>query len=736
MGIKTLLKNLKTLSRSTVPGSEDRFWQNVIGDQGVSGRLNIPGIARPAESVLMVYGCLITRREAIGSVPLRMSDSNDNLVEAGPFFDLLSRPRPGLTWGQYVRQLETYLTLYDRIYIAKVGEPGREPDELVPLSPLFMTPEIGVHVPTGTPVVMKWHYLDPVTGVQKDYLPEDLIIHQGFNPHAPLASLDPMNILKRTMQAEIAAREQNLALFANGAKPQIVWESEHNVTKEQATEAMETLNSRLRGINNSHKSIVAWGGLKAKELGLTPAEMEYINGLKFLRSDYYIVLRVKPAMVGEMMPTGLGQGNESTDAQKVQWWEEVGFSELALIAQLHQIALAPLFKNVTGNRKMSRREIIRRNDFFSRATSKQSGNIFLWFDENAIPALVRARLARADQFAKFIAAGYRPDDINDYLDLGLPQHPDNLGRVPFSQSAIGPDAPAAPEPAAQDGKSRSLKLLDDLSGAIHEVARAETAKYQTIKKTFDRFVATREKAAAKRWSRFFLEQRERVLMKAGKMRIQRSEAERANADELLKQIFPKNDENGYLVARLAPLWAENLKDGWSFFNEETATAEKANPFEVSDPHIVAALKEREIQGLKVNDTTEDKLRDILAKGIEDGLSTAQIGDNIAEYYSTQCVGEEAFRPATAARTQVSGLVNEGRMLAANEVGGLLKGWLHGGSKEPRAEHIQAQETYLASPIPLDQPFIVAGYECDAPGSTELPVEEVANCSCMVVFSKG
>jgi hypothetical protein len=76
------------------------------------------------------------------------------------------------------------------------------------------------------------------------------------------------------------------------------------------------------------------------------------------------------------------------------------------------------------------------------------------------------------------------------------------------------------------------------------------------------------------------------------------------------------------------------------------------------------------------------------------------------------------------------------MIAAREVGGLKKGWLHGGSKEAREAHLAAQARYLANPLDLDDKFEVNGFECDAPGDSDLPPDEVCNCSCMVTFTKG
>jgi len=203
-------------------------------------------------------------------------------------------------------------------------------------------------------------------------------------------------------------------------------------------------------------------------------------------------------------------------------------------------------------------------------------------------------------------------------------------------------------------------------------------------------------------------------------------------DGLLKAIFPRAGEDAALVARIGAGWRDNLRDGWNLLNETVGVGDQANPFNVDDPRVMSALDDRRIQGLRVNDTTESDLRAILRESLEEGLTLTETADGIADYYA-QHIGESASRPMTAARTQVAGTVNDGMLASAKTLGGMRKGWLHGGSSEPREAHLAAQAQYLANPIPLDAPFTVNGYETQSPGSTELPVGEAANCTCMMVF---
>jgi hypothetical protein len=123
---------------------------------------------RPAESIVLVYGCLQARADAIASVPLRLTDDDENLIESGPVWDLLTRPYLGATWNTYVRQLETHSTLYNTIAILP-GRDGARVVELMPLNPGYLRAEGGVHGPSGVQLPVAWLYRDPHTGAERRF---------------------------------------------------------------------------------------------------------------------------------------------------------------------------------------------------------------------------------------------------------------------------------------------------------------------------------------------------------------------------------------------------------------------------------------------------------------------------------------------------------------------------------------------------------------------------------------
>lgn len=739
------------------------------------------GANAPTSNLVMVYACVRARRDAIGGVQFRAErpgKTGATVVETGPLAELLERPNRDMLWGEYVRTIETHLTLYD-VAAVYVDADGRRPIALVPLHPAGLTVEHSVYAPTGTATVTAWRYCDPVTGEQRRFDREQVVIHRGYNPDAPLAALTATTPLRRTILNDNGIREANLALLKNGSVPSFMLSAPGLSTREQARELQQAWQEQNSGVKKRHSVSVTWGQAKAEKLGLTPQEMEFLAGLAALRQDYYRVFRVAPAMTFDLIgETGLSQGS-ATDEQIRMWWEMVGTGELEVIEGLHN-------------------EILHRWPGLTNGAS-------IVADSGSLPVFVRARQAKVKDLQTLVTLGWRPDDASEYLDLDLPAHADNIARVPFSMQTIGeaedapgsatlaggaaegiqdkalngaqvaslnaivqsvasgmlpaeaavlmitgafptiPEAdakamiaaaaafdPETPAPAATQSGAAPRGALAALAG----LERAIAARADAGRKALDALRAALVRNEARRWSRFWVEQRTRVLAAVAKLpkREAGDGRRRDETEEMLKRIFDATGENAALAARLTPLWQQEFEAGWNHANQELAVKAADNPFQIDDPRIKTAIDRWTVKGQMANDTTAGAIRDILKQGFEDGLTNADLGDRIADYYAANCVGEKSARPQVAARTQVNGIVNESRLLAAEEIGGVLKVWNHGAPDEPRQAHLDAATAY-AGGIALEEKFKVGVYECDAPGDPTLPADETCNCTCYLTFVK-
>ena len=134
----------------------------------------------------------------------------------------------------------------------------------------------------------------------------------------------------------------------------------------------------------------------------------------------------------------------------------------------------------------------------------------------------------------------------------------------------------------------------------------------------------------------------------------------------------------------------------------------------------------------VTDTSQKKVNEIVAQGIEEGLNPRQIEERLLEQIP------DIKRARAIARTESTRAYNEGKMKSAidwaNQTGTqLYKLWVHGGAKEPRIQHIQSQN----KPIRFDQPFVFNsnGVEVlmDKPGDLNGGPAQTINCSCVVIY---
>ena len=134
----------------------------------------------------------------------------------------------------------------------------------------------------------------------------------------------------------------------------------------------------------------------------------------------------------------------------------------------------------------------------------------------------------------------------------------------------------------------------------------------------------------------------------------------------------------------------------------------------------------------VTDTSQKKVNEIVAQGIKDGLNPRQIEDLLIKEIP------DVKRARAIARTESTRAYNEGKKKSAmdwaNQTGTQLwKIWIHGGAKEPRIQHIQAQNV----PKRFDQPFVFFnnGVQVlmDKPGDLNGGAAQTVNCSCVVIY---
>lgn len=232
---------------------------------------------------------------SIACLPLKVfKEEGDKEVHLDnhPVWDLLRRPNEWQSWKTFNDALWVYHFTAGNIYDLAAGDPD------APAEMWLLRPD-RVQIKLNRAGVLVYEY--QVDGVKRDYDPTQVMHIKAFSPTSDFYGEPP------TLSASSAIDQDNLSagwntnLLGNQARPGMVLE---------APEGMPALNPKQRkdlraefdrmqsGGKNAGKALILGGGFKAKEIGLTPKEMDWKQGRIMSQVQTALSIGVPPELVG------------------------------------------------------------------------------------------------------------------------------------------------------------------------------------------------------------------------------------------------------------------------------------------------------------------------------------------------------------------------------------------------------------------------------------------------------
>lgn len=214
-------------------------------------------------------------------------------IETHPLLDLLKRPNPEQGGARFFETVVSYLMLSGNSYIEAVGPEAGAPRELWPLRPDRMK------VIRGDRFNRVGGYEYTVDG-QKVRLQPELMLHlKLFNPLDDWYGMSPLEAAARSVDQNNESRAWNVALLQNSARPPGALVSEATLSDEQFARLENMLKEGYTGFRNAGRPVVLEGGLKWQEMGLSPQDMAWLEGLKLSAREIAIAFGVPPEMLGD-----------------------------------------------------------------------------------------------------------------------------------------------------------------------------------------------------------------------------------------------------------------------------------------------------------------------------------------------------------------------------------------------------------------------------------------------------
>ncbi|MBM3467895.1 MAG: phage portal protein [Alphaproteobacteria bacterium] len=348
---------------------------------------------------VIVYRCVNLIARGLSSVPWLLYRGSTE-IESHPLLTLLNSPSPRQAGSAFMESVVGYLLLSGNTYIESVINEEGSPIELHSLRP----DRIKI-IPSATGIPAGYEY--NVSGQRKIYTCDPItgystLLHlKNFHPLNDWYGMSPIEAAAQSIDQHNAVAGHNLALLQNGGRPSgglIVRPTPHSrgMSEEQRDSLRSDLREIYSGQKNAGQIIILEGDCDWREMGLSPKDLDFIEGKNLSSREIAQAYGVPPMLVGVPGDATFANYKEA----RFHLWEDTILPLLEFLVAEFNLWLVPAFEE----------------------------NLCLSYNIDAIPALtsrreaVWSKITAADFLTineKRHAVGYGPIVDGDVLSIPL-----------------------------------------------------------------------------------------------------------------------------------------------------------------------------------------------------------------------------------------------------------------------------------------------------------------------------
>jgi len=705
---------------------------------------------RPYEQVDIVFNCVSKLIDSIASLPLVFSTPNEDIVESGPAWDFLFN-NTSLSYEQFIYQAVGHYALSRDVFLVFPNKsPGRPPTEMYIVNGVQMHPITHNRQPNGEHV--GWEFRGSA-GQKAEFSLDEVYQWKNFNPYDRFHGLGPATAAKLNINYTYAATLFNSSALENGAAPGVFLTTPAGtrIDPEERRHLLSTFEARHKGSPHAKRTALLTGGMDAKTVAMNMVEMQIAELTNMSSRRVCSTFGVSPELVGLATESQYAHG----PAQRDFIFNTI-IPLSRMLASVITNALLAKFSSVKP-RGLTLKETnlyigrlpLKRIKSFTHARHKAIGGrqqLFAWFDDSQHPVIQEYQRETAEKVVKLTESGVPLNQIIDAHDLPydtseIPWGNDwwvGMGQIParFTLEAgleglTGP-AYTEPEPDNEDDDSKTIdttKTKDlesqDLSLKANQTWQKWTASWHPLEKEFNSALR-----------KFFLRQ-QRILtdkLKAAYRDLSppdKSVAKDITDDLVARVVFDLRQEDTKLKVINKVFFGKSSELGIRQSITESLQLKGDKLTELTEqvklsPKLKSKLTISTHKITGVNKTTQATVQRHLKQALQRGDTLNDLTRIIQKD-----LGSNLARAQTIARTQTASAVSSGRHEGFRSVGLKGKSWITAGDEHVRAAHKQAGLNY-AAPIPLDQPFIVAGESLAHPGDPAGSAGNIINCRCLEI----
>lgn len=235
---------------------------------------------------------------SVAGIPWFLADKKGKIIESHPLLDLIAQPNPRMGTASFFEWLTSYFLISGNSYILRIspdtGTNAGKPRELWLLRPDRVE-------------IIKGNRMNPVAGFklrsddgQDTPIPPEMILHlRTFNPLDDLIGVSPLAVGARSIVQSNESKAWNVSLLQNHARPPGAFVSKHTLTETQLADLRKEVDEKYTGSFNAGRPMLLGGEMTWQQFGMTPADMDWLEGQKLSAREISIIFGVPPELIGD-----------------------------------------------------------------------------------------------------------------------------------------------------------------------------------------------------------------------------------------------------------------------------------------------------------------------------------------------------------------------------------------------------------------------------------------------------
>lgn len=617
-----------------------------------------------------------------------------------PIYAKLRTPNPFQSMAALFQFTYLWLVLRGEVFWIYTDDNGKivnrnDATQIWPFSPDYFKPAFSGGT-SGT--VIGWWFTPPRTSavsmpnVQVPVSFDELTQFKIGSPLSHYRGMGRLTAAAMSIETSLMTKAYNRSLLKNSGVPRGVITYPIGMDTKQRNEFIEAWEQRHSGEQNAGQTAMLTGGFQYQQVGLTPEDIQYVQGEDITKREILAAMGTPPAVVGvtETLSYATGQ------AQENGFWNRT-------IIPLQFIVESELDATL----------------FFT-----ETDDVFGMHELSKIDALRAGLNEKVDIATKLCSSSLHmpPSTAFKVVGLDVPEYEgDDEAFISGVVSTVKETLSAANDVSEDAGNSIADTPVDqtDVSDEPLKGLSSRVSKARGRQREFFRLVKKMESAFKKGYRQWVSSERARTLA-----RFDRSTKAQVNVEAVL----PTHSASSTALKSKTTKAARKTQRAAFDFTVDDLTSVPV--FSITDARFERYFDRRQDAfGDNVSNTVIRKLRKALHDGIAEGETIQELRLRIAHVYN---VAESSARALLIARTETSNMINGIRNEVFHEHGVVKVEWVNSGDDVVRESH---QVFGSAGPRDLDFNYMtLVGGEGNLrhPGDLDGPVSETANCRCTTI----